>query len=77
MPSKSEEGQTVCCNNALVVVPLRHVGCLLPARGAVAVAFVSCPSLCAGTYSVQVEDLSVIMNNERLCVPMYPKILAM
>ena len=77
MPSKSEKGQTVCCNNALIVVPLRHVVCLLLARGTGAVAFVSCPSLCGGTFSVQVQDWSVIMNNERLCVPMDPKILAM
>ena len=46
MPSKSEKRP--CCNNALVVVPLRHVVCLVLALSAVAVAFVSGPSLYGG-----------------------------
>ena len=54
-----------CCNNALVVVPLRQVVCLVLALKAVAVAFVSGPSLYGGmALSVfRFQDLLFIMKD--------------
>ena len=63
MPSKSEKRP--CCNNALVVVPLRHVVCLVLALSAVAVAFVFGPSHYGGmAFSVfRFQVLSFIMKD--------------